>query len=366
MAEEAKVEAPPEDEVGLRKPNPQDNPRNDVLARIAKQAVAEHEAEIAENAKLPTMDEEGNIFEPAPAAALSSETPPEGEAPPPVDQPPAALASPEEQQPPTEAPPPTEEVIDPDKLYEVVVEGQKMQVPGRAIIDAGKRTFSKEAAADHRLKIASQLLEEAERRLAATPEGGVAKPADAAPAAGEKTEAELAHMLQFGTPEQSQEAVRVLLARGMSQEQIVGTTSVAARAAARDEFAFQRAKGYLQAEFGDVMAKEPLRRLFFAEEDRRRKEGDKRPYIDLYKDIGEGIRKDFAIPKPATSAAEGQPTPGTREARVAAKAAAPTVPRTAATRLQEGGAVKPRSTSEIIAGMAAARGKDQLTATKRS
>ena len=145
----------------------------------------------------------------------------------------------------------------------------------------------------------------------------------------------------------------------------MGLVQEASRAAAKDEIEFQRAKGFLSREYGDVLAKEPLRNLFFNEEDRLRQARDRRPYGELYKSIGETLRKDFNLPKPAAVASSTTPQPGTAAARQAAKAAAPAVPRTAAARLQEAASSKAKTPQEIIAGMQAARGKDRLSTPTR-
>lgn len=339
--------------------SPAENPRNAVLARIAKQTFAAHEAEVAENAKIPVTDDEGNVVnQPAAAPSEPDAPPPEQEEPPASSQaePSAADAGEQPPQEPAPAPKPGEEVIDPAKDYTIVVEGQNVVVKGKAIIDAGYRTFQKETAADFRLRTASQLLEEAERRIAAAPAGQPAPAAELEAPAGEPNEAQLAEMLQFGTKEQSAAAVKVLLQRGTEPNRILQLAGDAARAAVRDELEFARGKSLIAREFSDVMAKEPLRRLFFSEEERRRQAGDKRPYAELYKDIGDSIRKDFNLPRPTA-----KPATPPAASRVERKAKAPSVPRMAAARIEAAPAEKPKNPSDIIAGMAAARGKNRLT-----
>lgn len=338
-----------------RRPNPQDNPRNAVLSSIAKTAFAQHDAEAADNAKIPVMDDAGQVHEPAAAAPSDEPTPPES-AEPAASSPSEPVAAPSEP-----AAAPAGEAIDPNAEYDVVVEGQTIKVKGSLIIDAGKRTFAKETAADFRLRTASQLLEEAERRLQASGQQPAAEQSKPEPST--KSEAELAEMLQFGTKEQSAEAVKILLSRGMPQDQIMQLSADAARSAARDEFEFQRAKSFVAREYRDIMDRPALRNLFSAEEERLRRGGDKRPYGELYKAIGDNIRKDFGLVKPAAAATA--PVPGSKEARVERKAAAPSVPRTATARLQESQAAKPKSAGDIIAGMAAARGQHRLTPLRK-
>lgn len=351
--------AAPEEEYA--KPNPQDNPRNIALREIAKTVAAKHVVEAAETA--PTIDEEGNITPPpgetppneppAPAEVLAEEPSPEG--PPPAEQPaPAAPAA-----------------IDPLQDYDVVVDGQKMKVKGKAIIDAGYRTFQKETAADFRLQMASELLKEAQAKAQGTP-SPEAPPKPEAPKG--KTDAELANALQFGTPEQAAEALSEMRGRGaVSPEQVQQFASQQARIAAQDELQFQDAMKFVQSEYADLLSNDYIKRLFFVEENRRRApkdrggEADRRPYKELYRTIGDDLRTALKIPKQAASSPSQPTPPGTVAARQARKAETPPVPRTAATRLGEAAAAaKVATPSEIIAAMAAKRGQNQLVQQPRS
>src|SRR3990167_3166103 len=346
-----------------QKPNPQDNPRNIALAEIAKTVAKQHEVAAAETA--PSIDEEGHVT-PAPAAEPPPETP-AAEQSAPEAQAEAPLSS---EAAPVELAPVAQDAIDPTKEYEVTVDGQKMKVPGKAIIDAGYRTFQKETAADFRLKMASELLREAEAKVrSATHPVDVPPPAPAA-----KTDADLANALQFGTPEQAAEALSALRGKGaVTPEQVQVFASQQARVAAKDELLFQDALKFVEAEYSDLLSNEHLRRMFFVEENRRRApkerggEGDTRPYKDLYKTIGEDLRTAFKMTKPAAGALPGQPTPsGTVAARQALKKDLPSVPRTAASRLQEVAAQdKVPTPSEVIARMAEQRGQTRLSYNHR-
>lgn len=363
--EEKKVDSAPETpaEEEYRKPNPEDNPRNIALREIAATVAKQHEVSASETA--PSIDDEGKVT-PAPSAEPPPETP-AGAIAPPEAQAEAPLSS---EAAPVELASAAQDAIDPAKEYEVIVDGQKMKVPGKAIIDAGYRTFQKETAADFRLKMASELLREAEGKVrAATPQSAAPEPKPTEPTA--KTDAELANALQFGTPEQAAEAMSVLRGRGTaSPEEIQKFATSQARLAAQDEVQFQDAMKFVQGEYADLLSNDYLKRLFFVEENRRRApkerggEGDRRPYRDLYKSIGDDLRKSFNLTKAAPA---GQPTPpGTAAARQARKAETPPVPRTAAARLQESAAAeKAKTPSEIIAGMAAMRGKAQLSTTRK-
>lgn len=349
MSEEIKV---PEGETEYEKPAPAVNPRDIALKEIAASRATKVEAEFAADNNVPSVDDDHNITPaptPAPAAAAAEPATPSAE-PAPTSLEPSAPAG---------APDPA--AIDPAGEYEVTVEGQKVRVKGQTIIDAGFRTLQKEAAADHKLQLASRLLEEAEARSRATPTGAT-EPAKPAPSEGPTVE-ELAHDLQFGTPEKSAAAVRELRKGGISEERLAQMTEERARLAARDELEFQRGKAYLAREHKDLMEKPAIKRLFESEDARLLEAGDRRPYIVRYGAIAEQLRKDFGLAKPAAPATpSSEPAKGSAAARQQAKASTPSVPRTAAARLGEGEpAEKPKSNSDVIAAMAAARGKNRLS-----
>lgn len=338
----------PEEE--YRKPNPQDNPRNIALAEVAKARAATATAEAAET--VPSIDDAGNITPPPEAAA---EALPSSEA--------AAAAPAPSPEVPVVLAPAAPDAVDPEKDYPVVVDGQKMTVKGKAIIDAGYRTFQKETAADFRLKMASELLKEAEARA----KGPTPPDVPLAPRPAEKSDADLANELQFGTPEQAATAIAELRTRGaVTPEQVQAFASQQARVAAKDELQFQDALKHVQTEYADLLGNAYLKDLFFLKENQLRAAGDRRAYRDLYTYIGDDLRKAFNLPKRAADL-PAQPTPpGTVAARQARKQELPPVPRTAATRLAESAATtKAPSPSEIIASMAAKRGNTHLTSLRK-
>ncbi len=352
------------------KPNPAINPRNISLGEIAKTVAKQHTQDAVEDNNVASIDDDGNI---TPAKEVKAEAPAAEEAKPaetptePVAEAPALAA--EVPAVPSEAP--AQDSIDPKKKYKVKVDGQDVEVDGQKIIDAGFRTFQKETAADVRLKLASELLERAKQQESA--------PQQEQPQQPQKQEGpsdvDLAQAIQFGTPDQAAAAIATLKTRGaVDPQQIQNFVVQQTRAAARDEMQFQDALTYVKTEYKDLLDNDYLKRLFFVEENRRRAskdrggEGDVRPYKELYQAIGDDLRKAFKLSKPSTqtvSAKDEPSTSGTAQARAAAKAAAPSVPKSAASRLAESeGTTKAKSPSEIIAGMAAMRGKDRLTARK--
>lgn len=362
MAIELEVPAEQQEDGEYRKPNPQDNPRNIALAEIAAAVAKRHVVDAAETAD--TIDEEGNIS-PAKPPEVTPPTELKAPAAEPVEVTPVPPAEPM-------AVPAAPDAVDPLKDYDVLVDGQKMKVKGAAIIDAGYRTFQKETAADFRLKMASELLREAEAKVRGATPQGTPSPDPLPPPAG-KTDAELANAVQFGTPEQAAEALGILRGKGaVTPEQVQKFAGDQARFAAQDELKFQDAMNFVNAEYADLLSNDYIKRLFFVEENRRRApkerggEADQRPYKDLYKAIGEDLRTSLRIPKPASSSQAAPTPPGTVAVRQARKAETAPVPRTAAVRMGEAAAAEKVPTySEIIASMAEKRGQTRLSYNNR-
>lgn len=374
MAQEQ--EAPKGDEQQeFNKADPKLNPRNQALAEIASSVAKQHEKDFAEDNNVSSIDDEGNVT-PPPSEKAEAQTAVTTE----QEEQPAETATQEEPAAPAATSAPAEEegisTIEPDAEYEVQVDGVPLKVTGQKLIDAGVRTFQKETAADYRLKQATEKMREADELLSKAREQTAQPQVQPQPQQPQgPSVADLQAAIQYGTPEQAQAAITLLMQRGStSQQDIARMAETRARAAARDEALFNKAVDYLQTEHGDLLKHDHLKRFIFAEENRYRAPkqlgglGDQRPYIEVYKEIAENIRKDFNLPKPN---AQGQPssqpsTPGTAAVRVARKAAAPSVPKTAAARLDQAEAqAKPKSTSDVIAAMAASRGKDRLSQPKR-
>ena len=244
MSEE-NLEQIPAVEPAAAEPSPYINPRKAIMDEIAAAAFKQHAEEASEGASVPSVDDEHNITEPA--AAEPEEPAPAAVA---SEEPATPSAATPEVLPAASAGAPASESIDPEADYMVVVEGQELTVKGKTIIDAGRRTLQKEASADHKLRLASQLLEEAERRSAATPQGAASEEPKAPTG---KTEAQLAHDLQFGTPEESTNAVRELRAGGLTEERILQLADERSRLVAADEFEFRRGQALLHRDFKALM-----------------------------------------------------------------------------------------------------------------
>lgn len=325
-------------------PKPAENPRNQALAEIAASVARQHAVEFAETA--PSVDEEGNVT-PAPEVVQTAEAP----------ETPAAAPIPE-----------PSALFDPAKEYEVTIDGQKVMVAGQKLLDAGFRTFQKEAAADYRLELASKLLREAEQRSATSP----APIVPAAPSG--PSDAELAEALQFGTPEQASKALSTLRERmAVDPKQLSSIVATQARQAAEDAVLFNQASTFAQQEYSDIFSNDYLKRLWLSEEKRRRTpkeqggEGDNSPYMEFYKSLGDDLRKGLNLQKPTAPAPTPAAAPtGSVAARAVAKANVPPVPRTASSRLAASDAsAKVKTPSEVIAAMSAARGMNRLSQPRK-
>lgn len=339
MAEEQEVPESP-----FNKADPKLNPRNQAFAEIAKRANERQEAAAGEpmppkDGEAPPVleDEEISLEDAAKQADAASEAVDKAEVAPTVE---AAVAAPET---------PSAPAIDPNADYDVTVDGKPIKVKGSKIIEAGFRTFQKESAADYRLQLATNMLEEAKRTVAQVP-----KPEPKAPTP-EVNDLQLAELIQFGTKEQAAEAVKMLRQQNPATVTTEGLQSFMVQnlpQMVNAQLMFQKAADFAKAEYGDLLADPYLKDMFLMKEEQARKTGDVRPPADLYKAIGDDLRKHFNRPK--------SPTQTTMKDRQEAKAKAPTVPRLASARLAGGEPQRPKTREEIIEGMRKARGQASL------
>ena len=323
-------------------PTPELNPRNETLRQIAERANSD--ADMTEKETVPETDEDGNPSEPI------------------------TLAAPAEQEPEHETPyaetataeaPALASAFNADQEYDLIVNGKPMKVKGSQIIERGKQAIQKEIAADRKLELASNLLAEVQGQVARMqpPQQGAA-PAQAQ--GNNLTDEQLAEIIQYGTKEQAAQAIGMLRTSGQSME---GMQQMAAKLpqVVRDQLDFHEAAKFVQSEYGDILEDPYLKQMFFMRENHLRQtggedgRGDKRPYKELYKDIGEDLRSHFNRPKTTPSAIAA--VPKTRDEKVAAKAAAPSAPKLASARLEAAGEKKPPTREEIIERMKVSRGQ---------
>jgi hypothetical protein len=332
------------------KADPSKNPRHQAIKEIAERTNANLAAEAAE--RFNEVDEEGNPIEAAPSleeaarAANAAAGQIEEEAP-------AAAATPA-------TPPKGMPVIDPSAEYDFVVDGKPVKILGSKII----RDAQINTAADQRLSLASQLLEEAKAKSGALPAG--AQPPLTPAGTKAPTDEELAEMIQFGTKEQAAAALATLRtsSRAVTPEQIAGFVSQQVSRQIETSRQLQRAAEFMQTEYPDIMGNRYLRNLFDMEEDTRRKAGVTLGYVELYKLIGDDIRKGLGLQAPTKQNQQ----PLTMEQRREDKEKIQTPPKTAAVRLaeQQGGEKKELKLSDRIAAINARRGQQSLNQYRRS
>ena len=336
-------DAPPpvrdDDDTPLERPK---SARQEALDEIA----ARHKADIERDSKetLPETDEDGNEITLEDAAAQADAAADEEEE---TDETPAKPA----------AAPAAKPAFDPDAEYDVIVDGKPQKVKGSQIIDAGTRTLQKESAADERLRKATELLTQAEAR-SKLPVEGAEKPATAEEG---MTAEQLAEAIQYGSKEQATVAIKELMTRAskpaVTAEDVQRIVREQVPTLSRDEIAFQEARAFVDSEYGDLFKNPYLKQVFEAEDSKRRAAGSQKPYIEHYREIGEELRKAFAMPKAASPTSPAQ----TRQEKLDAKAKAPRVPQPAAARLDGGDAAPKQPTrAEMIDAMRKARNQQPL------
>ena len=368
---------------GLKKPDdfvqadPTKNPRYQAQQEIWAKSAQRADDEAKEAFPVDPLPEE---FEPAPDSEAGVELKGKEEAELGEPEAPAQAARTDEAppaaeggaEPKVEAEEPGIETIEADATYEGIIDGKPVEIPGWKLIEAGYRTFQKEAAADvklalanERLQTADQLLKTAAARVAElsqgtpTAQGGEKGPRQDAP---QLSETELARAIQFGTEEQAASALKQLRAgaNAVTKDDLPNLFQQL-RNEMRTENVIHEARAEAAKEYPEIMANPYLKSLFDGMEMQARQNGDNTHPKDLYKRIGDTLRENIpGLGKPAPKAA-----PATVEQRQAAKKAAPSMPKTAAARISESGeAKKPITASEIIAGMAQSRGQGSLTIQK--
>ncbi len=298
-------------------PTPELSPRaraeREVWARSNRDRVAE-----ASQPLPPVLGPDGEPVAPAEPAAKPAEEPAK-----PAEAAPAEAGS---------APAAAEVPAVEDPEVEIIVSGKTVKVKQSQIIDAGRRALQKDSAADMKLEIASKLLREAEERAGKqpSPAGDAQPPTQPSKAVQEKSDAELAELLQYGTKEQAASAIAEIRRRDNGAVDQKGLQELISRQLpdmVSAQLTFHTAVREAQSEYKDIFADPHLTTLFHVQEHRLRQAGDARPHAELYKEIGDGIRKHFKLAAPAKD-----PGP-TLEQKRELKAATPAVPRAAAARV---------------------------------
>lgn len=295
--------------------------RNETMERLAEAARKERDREL-EEAGFEVVDTL-NVEEPVPEELKPEETKPE-----------ETKAEPEVKPEEPETPETPETPV--EKMVKVKVDGKEMEVPESQVLDAGIRAVQKESAADKRLAEATQLLKTAQE--AAAPKKTPLPDMD---------EVELSKRIRMGTDEEAQEAIRILQGRDKATPDEI---AAAVEGRVLKQIEFKDAVTWFQSEYKEIVADPHLVNIAIAEEARLRSEGDERPYKEVYKDVGEIIRKKLQDWK------GGKPTVSTSTEKRERKAEITNLP-AASARQQAPEQPKPKSPSQIIQEMREARGQ---------
>lgn len=171
------------------------------------------------------------------------------------------------------------EVIEPS-LVKIKVDGEEKEVPKDKVLDAGIRALQKESSADKRLEEATRLLREIQQKYE--------QPQQQQAPSQEWDDATVVYALEHGTEEQKAYAVSLLRGRDKATpEAIVQQTTQHVL----NTVDFKQASEWFASEYKDIVSDPYLLQLASLQEDRLRADGDKRPRKELYKTIGDELRK---------------------------------------------------------------------------
>lgn len=219
------------------------------------------------------------------------------------------------------------------ETVKIKVDGEEKEVPKDKIYDAGIRALQKESAADKRLEEATRLLKEAKE---------YAQPKAKEELPQQWDDQTIAYALEHGDDAQKAYAVNQMRGRDTTtpDELIAKTTQ-----SVLDNVDFKTASDWFLTEYNDI-AKDPyLFQLAGIAEDKARANGDNRPRKELYKNIGDDLRKW-----------KGGSTVQTLEAKQEQKSNIVNLP-SASVKKSTPAEAKPRTTADIIEDMRKSRGQ---------
>lgn len=176
-----------------------------------------------------------------------------------------------------------EEVQEPKpEVVRIKVDGEEREVPKDKILDAGIRALQKESTADKRLEEATRLLREVEQKYV--------QPQKQETPSQEWDDATVAYALEHGDESQKAYAVSLLRGRGNTTQDY---EAIEQRAVfkALDTVDFRDSSQWFQTEYKDIVADPYLLQLAASAEANARTNGDTRSRKDLYKAIGDDLRK---------------------------------------------------------------------------
>lgn len=177
--------------------------------------------------------------------------------------------------------------------YNFVVDGEKLELTEDEI----RERIQKSAAAEKRLAEATRLLEDAKRQAATLHEKPPQPPVKPS---SETDDAEFiqsaAKALLYGDEEQVTQTIKAILGKGRSDPTQSGITPERVASYVDEKLAFRDGMRLLetppeQGGYADVYSDPVLKARFHQREaELRDVQQDKRPYVELYKSIGEEIR----------------------------------------------------------------------------
>lgn len=167
----------------------------------------------------------------------------------------------------------------------IKVDGEEREVPKEKIYDAGIRAMQKESTADKRLEEATRLLREIEQKYAQPQEKKQEAPSP------QWDDATVAYALEHGTEEQKAYAISLLRGRGDTTQEDLQKVKQEAVKTVLDTVDFRDASQWFLSEYKDIAGDPYLIQLASIAEDKARASGDQRTRKELYKQIGEDLRK---------------------------------------------------------------------------
>lgn len=186
-----------------------------------------------------------------------------------------------------------------EQVVELVVDGEKKEVPLSEIVDAGKRTLQKESAADKRLEEATKLLKEAKETQQPKEEieEKEEEPKEDAEARIERTRQKLAEAIQYGDEEEIAKAQKehdLALRSDVRRYEDGGDTSDISEKI-REEIKAETVRNRLnepkdQGGFKDLLEDARAKQLFISEIDKALDSGLPNEW-ETYRTAGEEIRK---------------------------------------------------------------------------
>lgn len=249
-----------------------------------------------------------------------------------------------EEEPESSAEPEKKPLTSEPKKYKIKVNGVEKEVDESWLVETAQKVDS----ADDYLREAARLNSDAKNLR--KPSQEETKPEV------EEDDVTLARQIQMGSEEEAAAAIRKLRSpTGPSSDDLARTID--------ERLTFQKSVDWFKSEYKDIVSDPVLNSIAIQQDNMLRAQGDKRSYQDRYKAIGDSIRdwlsghqkgpETEVTPEPETKAE----VPADKKAR---KAAAPSVPKPASSKVKEQEVEESEeSVQDTIAKMAQSRGGPQ-------